>query len=93
MKELGARCDRVEKQQERQWSEREDTKELHKETRGLLNKLAAYRQVACPMCDAWKAEVDKVNKEKARLEKLVFQKKQVSRFASPCANSSLLYCR
>ena len=93
MKELGARCDRVEKQQERQWSEREDTKELHKETRGLLNKLAACRQVACPMCDAWKAEVDKVNKEKARLEKLVFQKKQVSRFASPCANSSLLYCR
>ena len=45
------------------------------------------------MCDAWKAEVEKVNKEKERLEKLVFMKKKVSRFASPCANSSLLYCR
>ena len=76
-----------------QLSEREETKELHKESRGLLNKLAACRQVACPMCDAWKAEVEKVNQEKARLEKLVFQKKKVSRFASPCANSSLLYCR
>ena len=93
MEGVGGRCDRIQKLHECQLSEREETKELHKESRGLLNKLAACRQVACPMCDAWKAEVDKVNKEKARLEKLVFQKKQVSRFASPCANSSLLYCR
>ena len=93
MEGVAARCDRILKQEERELSRHEDTKELHKECRGLLNKLAACRQVACPMCDAWKAEVEKVNQEKERLEKLVFMKKKVSRFASPCANSSLLYCR
>ena len=81
------------KQYEREPREREEMREAAAESRKLMNKLAACRQVACPMCDAWKAEVEKVNKEKDRLEKLVFQKKQVSRFASPCANSSLLYCR
>ena len=43
----------------------EDTKELHKECRGLLNKLAACRQVACP-----KAEVEKVESQQKLLDSL-----------------------